>query len=175
MDFIERNTERPPEAEKPTPSPLVGKRFRPGVRGYTVQTPVSAVPPQRVVLSNLTPRESAPIESAPLTPHPGPLPQGEREKSASTAKLESLANEILRELRLRREHPQADFSVSKLMAGIVQVITVAILFMAYLNRGDTSLLPLLLFALTLQDDDDRPADHGPTAIRKRHEGFSFVP
>jgi hypothetical protein len=32
--------------------------------------------------------------------------------------LESLANEILRELRLRREHPQADFSVSKLMAGV---------------------------------------------------------
>jgi ABC-type thiamin/hydroxymethylpyrimidine transport system permease subunit len=54
-------------------------------------------------------------------------------------------------LRLRREHPQADFSVSKLMAGIVQVIAVAILFMAFLNRADhPSLMALLTFALTLQ-------------------------
>jgi hypothetical protein len=139
MDFIERNTENVPKDEPTPPSPLVAEG---GGEGEDVRTP--KVEP---VLKS----ESAPTESARLTPHPIPLQQGEREPERSTAKLETLANEILRELRLRREHPQADFSVSKLMAGIVQVIAVAILFMAFLNRADhPSLMALLTFALTLQ-------------------------
>ena len=97
-----------------------------------------------------------PVESERLTPHPSPLPQGERgpEQAAPApivpTKLESLAAEILRELRHRHEQPQADFSVSKLMAGVVQVIVLAVLFMAFLFRESNSLLPLLVFALTLQ-------------------------
>jgi D-glycero-D-manno-heptose 1,7-bisphosphate phosphatase len=66
-------------------------------------------------------------------------------------KLESVASEILQELRRRREQPQSDFSVSKLLAGVVQVGVLAVLFMAFLNRSDArALQPLLLFALTLQ-------------------------
>jgi hypothetical protein len=36
------------------------------------------------------------------------------------------------------------------MAGVVQVIVLAVLFMAFLSRESTSLLPLMLLALTLQ-------------------------
>jgi hypothetical protein len=36
------------------------------------------------------------------------------------------------------------------MAGVVQVIVLAVLFMAFLSRDSVSLLPLLVFALTLQ-------------------------
>ena len=69
----------------------------------------------------------------------------------STTKLESLALEILHELRRRHEQTEQDFSVSKLLGGIVQIIVLFVLFLAFLNRGDEkSLVPLLLFALTLQ-------------------------
>jgi D-glycero-D-manno-heptose 1,7-bisphosphate phosphatase len=151
MDFVERNTEKPPEVEQPAPSPLVGEG---GGEGADVQTPTAA--PAAATVARSVPRETSSNESAPSPPHPSPsIPaardpssSGEREKAS---KLESLANEILRELRLRREHPQADFSVSKLMAGVVQVIAVAILFMAFLNRSDNnSLMSLLTFALMLQ-------------------------
>ncbi|HYO08605.1 MAG TPA: HAD-IIIA family hydrolase [Tepidisphaeraceae bacterium] len=68
----------------------------------------------------------------------------------SSAKLESLANEILHELRRHREQPPTDFSVSKLMAGVVQVLVLFVLFLAFINRTTDSLMPLLIFALTLQ-------------------------
>ena len=54
---------------------------------------------------------------------------------------------------LPRKHCAASprVAVSKLMAGIVQVLVLAVLFMAFLNRGDLRvLLPVLIFALTLQ-------------------------
>jgi hypothetical protein len=115
-----------------------------------VTTPVEVISPE----IKKAPGELTPTDSERLTPQPNPLPQGERgpeTPAASTAKLESLAAEILREVRRRHEQPQADFSVSKLMAGVVQVIVLAVLFMAFLSRGDNaSLIALLLFALTLQ-------------------------
>jgi D-glycero-D-manno-heptose 1,7-bisphosphate phosphatase len=67
-----------------------------------------------------------------------------------TAKLESMAAEILRELRRRHEQPDEHFSVSKLFAGIIQVVVFAVLFIAYLYRNEGKLQPMLLFALTLQ-------------------------
>ena len=63
--------------------------------------------------------------------------------------MEGLAEQILNELRHRDEVVHSDFSVSKLMAGIVQVIALAALFMAYF-RGGEGLLATLLTALTLQ-------------------------
>ena len=69
----------------------------------------------------------------------------------STTRLEELAQQILLELRRRHEVPQAEFSVSKLLAGITQVLVVAALFMAYLNRDvAVDLLNTLIFALVLQ-------------------------
>src|SRR5437773_2799588 len=60
IDFIARNTERPPQIETPPPSPLAGEG---GGEGETIPTPT---------------RETSPAESTPSTPHPHPLPQGER-------------------------------------------------------------------------------------------------
>lgn len=68
----------------------------------------------------------------------------------STAKLENLAGEILRELRRRGERDHSDFSVSKLMAGIVQILALAVLFYAYINRNDAALPASLLLAIMLQ-------------------------
>ena len=63
------------------------------------------------------------------TPHPDPLPKGEGAMPAvSTAKLEMLATEILREVkRQQTQSADDDFSVSKLLAGIVQVLVLAML------------------------------------------------
>jgi hypothetical protein len=78
---------------------------------------------------------------APVAPAASPAPSLER--------LEELAEEILEELRRQNEPVVPDFSVSKLMAGIVQVIALAALFLAYFRNGNGQLAALLT-ALTLQ-------------------------
>ena len=80
-------------------------------------------------------------------------PEGDAPRAAtpaSAAKLESIALDILHELRRRHEQPQQDFSVPKLLAGITQVIVLAMLFIAFLNRASPLLNSYLLFALTIQ-------------------------
>ncbi len=67
------------------------------------------------------------------------------------ARLLTLGEQILDELRRRNEQPVQDFSVSKMLAGIAQVMTLALLFLAYLNRGEPmTLLNTLILALTFQ-------------------------
>lgn len=94
----------------------------------------------------------APPASAEATPSPEPrtdakkVPVGDQR---SLDRLESLVEEILNELR-RRDDVRADFSVTKLIAGIVQVVALATLFIAYLRRDSPSLEPTLLTALIFQ-------------------------
>ena len=131
MDFIERNTEKAPDPEPQPPPP----------------PPPPSTPPATVV----SPHPATPVVTESKKGDTRVAPTEARVSAASSAKLETLANEILQELRRRREQPQADFSVSKLMAGVVQVIALAILFLALLNRSDhNALMALLTFALTLQ-------------------------
>jgi hypothetical protein len=71
--------------------------------------------------------------------------------AGAPSRLENLAEQILQELRRRNEQVHADFSVSKLLAGIVQVIALAAVFFAYLRRDTPeALTPALLVALFLQ-------------------------
>jgi D-glycero-D-manno-heptose 1,7-bisphosphate phosphatase len=67
-----------------------------------------------------------------------------------SAKLEALAEQILHELRRSQEVQHVDFSVSKLLAGIVQVIAVSVMFLAYLNRDSSGLEAIMLLAIFLQ-------------------------
>jgi hypothetical protein len=72
-------------------------------------------------------------------------------KTESVNRLEMLAAQILSELRRRHELPHSDFSISKLVAGIAQVISLAIVFLAYLNRNETTTFgALMLFAIWIQ-------------------------
>lgn len=102
---------------------------------------------------------SAPVEPAPAPMAAHPLPvsmpvQPAKEAKAvhvDTAKLESLTEQILLELRRQRHEEAPEFSVSKLLAGIVQVLVLAVMFVAYLNRENpVSLQTTLLFAIALQ-------------------------
>jgi D-glycero-D-manno-heptose 1,7-bisphosphate phosphatase len=73
------------------------------------------------------------------------------EPAAPTSKLESIASDILHELRRQREQPVSDFSVSKLLGGVMQMIVLFVLFTAYFTRADPqNLQSILLLALVLQ-------------------------
>jgi D-glycero-D-manno-heptose 1,7-bisphosphate phosphatase len=73
------------------------------------------------------------------------------EAYTDTARLEEIAQQILDEVRRHREQPLTEFSVSKLMAGIMQVMVAPVLFYAYLHRdAPGEVQALLLFAIFLQ-------------------------
>jgi hypothetical protein len=95
------------------------------------------------------PTEMEAADKPPSTPAPTPAPVTPM-SSAQSSKLESIALDILHELRRRHDQPPTDFSVSKLLAGITQVLVLAMLFVAFLNRVSPYLNSILLFALTLQ-------------------------
>jgi hypothetical protein len=94
--------------------------------------------------------ESAPEPSAPPTASAPSIPRLAPATQPGNARLESLAEQILQELRRSHEVQHSDFSVSKLLAGIVQVIAVSVMFLAYLDRDSGSLEPVLLLAIFLQ-------------------------
>ncbi len=68
-----------------------------------------------------------------------------------TSRTDALLAQVLEELKRNREDIATEFSVSKLLAGIVQVVAVAVLFVAYLNRDMAGKVDTyLLFAIMLQ-------------------------
>jgi len=128
LDVIEENTTPKTEGQPPTsqpPSPPPGDEAR--------KTVVMQMPPPE------SPAAISPAtgESAPVAPH--------------TSRLELLAEQILSEMkRDRRQEPVAEFSVSKLLAGILQIIVMAVLFLTYLKINTDAVVKMLLLALTLQ-------------------------
>jgi D-glycero-D-manno-heptose 1,7-bisphosphate phosphatase len=71
----------------------------------------------------------------------------------SADRVESLLEQILLELKRTQEQRDQDFSVSKLLAGVMQVITLAVLFMSYIRgRGEpaTTLHTYLLVGIAMQ-------------------------
>ncbi len=97
-----------------------------------------------------TPARAVPVKlAAPAAPTPAPAPI----KPVDLSRLETTAQQILLELKRANEaHHHDDFSISKLVAGIIQVLAVAALMLGYfLYRTDaTSLQNWLLVAIFLQ-------------------------
>ncbi|HEX5244234.1 MAG TPA: hypothetical protein VFW23_13300, partial [Tepidisphaeraceae bacterium] len=83
-------------------------------------------------------------------PAPAHVPPRETKIEINTAKLETMVQSIVEELRRNRTIPQTDFSVSKLMAGIVQVLVVPVLFYAYLHHETGPVTDALLLAVFLE-------------------------
>ncbi len=75
-------------------------------------------------------------------------PAVEEEPAAGETKLEAIAEKILEELRRSNQHPP-EFSVTKLLAGIVQVVVLAALFGAYI-ASPAQRQTILLVAMVLQ-------------------------
>ncbi|HEX2971593.1 MAG TPA: HAD-IIIA family hydrolase [Tepidisphaeraceae bacterium] len=96
------------------------------------------------------PKEQPMTVQAPTTPQAAPTIAAVQPAPAAevpSPKLERLLEQLLVEMR-RREEPPSDFSVSKLLAGIVQIIALAVLFVAYLRRDNPTIT--LMYALILQ-------------------------
>jgi D-glycero-D-manno-heptose 1,7-bisphosphate phosphatase len=105
------------------------------------------VPPAGKVITRDEPTERPARRAAAVVddvPRPAAAPVG------GTERMESLLEQISLELRRQHEHHEGDFSVSKLLAGGVQVLALAILFLSYLKRTDNSLQTYLMIALILQ-------------------------
>lgn len=145
LDFVAQNTERSGEEDAMTDDEvaLVATSAKAQATAEPVQEPAVVATP---VAANPVVEKGAavPVEKA-LTVETSP-----KTATVTSARLESLAEQILYEVRRRHEQPVSDFSVSKLMAGVVQVIVLFVLFLAYLNRNESGLIAMLLFALTLQ-------------------------
>lgn len=144
-----------PSAEEPPPQALSSD-----VEGGVV-TPIPAteavappplIDPQTLAESPVGLPAAAVEEQAPQAP-PAPVAGASQaadhpRHTLTTARLEKLTHQILDEMRRHREQPEADFSVSKLLAGIVQVLALAALFLAYINRSYAT--EILLVAIFLQ-------------------------
>jgi len=133
-----------PAADERVSSPMVNAPAEASIATSIARVPRAA--------SDEPPPES--VDSAqplatpePFVPVPTSLPM---DTSVASTRLEKLAEQILQELRRRHELEHAEFSVSKLLAGIVQVIAVAVMFLAYLNRDSTGLEAIMLLAIFLQ-------------------------
>jgi hypothetical protein len=98
------------------------------------------------------PAPPRPVESIDLTARTATPPTPGTPLIGDLSKLEEVCQHILEELRHRDEPAVGDFSVSKLLAGIVQVLSLAALFYAYLrsSRNDPAAFETLLLAIALQ-------------------------
>lgn len=80
----------------------------------------------------------------PLATSPQPL------TSHDLKPIQHTLEQILREIRAPHEHAHTDFSVPKLLAGIVQVLALAAAFFAYLYRDKPTVTAILMCAVFLQ-------------------------
>ena len=140
-----------PEADqgKRIPKVVIGSKYvapgaAPARTAATTATPTAtAVPAEATAAKAATATRKSAQRVEEIRPAEPPATGNER--------MENLMEQIF--LELRRDHDQhdGDFSVSKLLAGIVQVIVLAVLFLAYLNRDKHDLLQTqLMLAITLQ-------------------------
>lgn len=150
IDYIERNPTPPPAAKPAATNPATAPRL-------AIAKTATGPAPAKAAGSAATPstgsKPSTPQAGAKVAMKPAGAPAAKPDLSAASfSKLESLVEQILVELRRRGDFHRDDFSVSKLLAGIVQVLVLACLFLGYLQaRGDVAWLQIyLLVAVTLQ-------------------------
>lgn len=129
----------PPEGKEPSRAAA----FVPPAREETAAAERPAwKPPQRTTPAALPPAGAADDDLPPRAPEPPATPY---------ERMESLLEQIFLELRRQHETQDGDFSVSKLLAGVVQVIALAVVIMAYFKRPDWVGVQLYLtLAMVLQ-------------------------
>jgi D-glycero-D-manno-heptose 1,7-bisphosphate phosphatase len=124
------------------PAPEIKRASSGGPRSVSSAKPLMQMLAQKRAAATSTSLPAA--EGQPAAP---PVPVA---PVASSARLEELAEQILQELQRRHDgHHEADFSISKLLAGIMQIVSLAVLLLAYfIYRHDP--IPAILSAIFLQ-------------------------
>jgi histidinol-phosphate phosphatase family protein len=138
-----------PKTPKTRPEPPVAPaaKQRPAelvVAPEPAATPPAAAPAETPPPSSARARPTPPPEDR----DPAPAPPA-AQSPPSTEGVEALLEQILMELRRETERNHSDFSVSKLLAGIMQPVALAVLIYAYFRQG-TPQVATLLTALILQ-------------------------
>jgi D-glycero-D-manno-heptose 1,7-bisphosphate phosphatase len=130
-------TPAPAAATPRVPKVVIGSKYIPPA-GKAVRDPA---PPREMSAAQVAPRKASVVteddDARPATP-----PAGGFER------IESTLDQIFLELRRQHEHHDGEFSVSKLLAGIVQILVLAVLFISYLKRDAPE--TYLLLAMVLQ-------------------------
>lgn len=148
--------DEPPAPVEPAIAAPQPSRPKPRVQFTTYQPPAATyTPPHRDAPTPASPpagATAARAASANATPSPAqPKQDNASQVVPPPAPLEYLTREILQELRRNRENNHVDFSVGKLLAGIIQVLVLGVLFFAYINRKDIAATTnLLLLAIVFQ-------------------------
>jgi D-glycero-D-manno-heptose 1,7-bisphosphate phosphatase len=144
----------PPQREEPEPEAQTAthsipesspepRRTTSGPKSVSSAKPLMQMLAQKRAAAAAAAAATSSTETEPAPQSAAPLP------AASTARLEELAEQILQELQRRRDHHEPDFSISKLLAGILQIVALAVLLLAYFEyRGNP--LPAILGAIFLQ-------------------------
>jgi len=131
----------------PSPAAAANNDVKPDHTAATLREAVEIIERNAV---RIAPKLATALHPAakPAAPPPSAPPAA---KPAGIARLEAIAEQILVEVRRRNEQGVTDFSVSKLLAGVIQILVLATLFLGYLRGTRTDLLQIyLLVALTLQ-------------------------
>ena len=143
-----------PTQPDPDPAPMMGYRSEADPeqvepqRATGARTMSSAKPLMQILAQK---RAAAKAEAANATDDNG-LSHGSEpvvSTSVSSARLEELAEQILQELQRRHVAGGSDFSITKLLAGVVQILALAVLLMAFWIFS-TNLQPALMVAIFLQ-------------------------
>jgi D-glycero-D-manno-heptose 1,7-bisphosphate phosphatase len=128
-------------AEESAPEPAAGEPLRGRRREDESAQAVTVVRAEAAAAEEPAPRTRRVL----IDTDGSPLAAGDN------GRVEDLLEQILIELRRREEQNSLDFSVSKLLAGITQVLALAAMFFAYLNKDNANhLQATLLLAVTLQ-------------------------
>jgi D-glycero-D-manno-heptose 1,7-bisphosphate phosphatase len=136
----ESESEETAEAVKPAVKPAVTPVVEATVEQRDVESAVEQRDPDRTDESTSSespsheprPRSRTSLRELETTDDDGARVAPPRGKSRQ----EILLGQILDELKRQHERPADDFSVSMLMAGVVQVIAFGCLFWAYIHRGE---------------------------------------
>jgi D-glycero-D-manno-heptose 1,7-bisphosphate phosphatase len=124
----------------PSPAAAEQQRARPDFTVASLREAVAVI--ERHTHSTTEPGTLAPTTREPLA---GPS------RASDDPQLKQVLQQLLVELRRRHEGPVGDFSVTKLLAGVAQILALAGLFLAYLNRRDHSaMVGLMLLSIFLQ-------------------------
>lgn len=141
IDFIERTLDAPSDVMTSTEEIVTAPDPEPVA---AIEPPNGSDVPM-VSQAADDPTEPASASAAPVRTDPAII------SPVKFDRLEHLAEQILMELKQRNQHADyADFSISKLMAGIVQVLSVALMFISYLYLDKPSFFQLIAFAVFLQ-------------------------
>jgi D-glycero-D-manno-heptose 1,7-bisphosphate phosphatase len=135
-------------APKPEPEFERRRAAAAAVRSPAAPPPVRPPEDRPAVAAAPAPSPAPPARPAPQPDAPA-SPRQTAEVPSSTEGIEALLEQVLLELRREGEREHADFSVSKLLAGIMQPVALAVLLFAYFRDG-TPQLATLLTALILQ-------------------------